>query len=116
MNGAFQAWTITDRTPVHFEIADSPVGPVSLRSWRVTGLIVPSTGSAILLPLESTDVRWDGMSVTLAAGCYALAPAGAVIQNGRGLMIHTPLYVGLAQLGGPAEAMGRLKVHRRLQR
>jgi len=106
--GAFNAWTITDRTPVNFVIPTSPVGPIFLRSWHEEGR-VPVHGSAILLPLALTTVDWPRVNVTLDAGCYALAPANANIAGGRGLMIHTPQYVGLPQLGGPAESGGRLK-------
>ncbi len=58
---------------------------------------------------QPTTVRFGGDTFTLRAGMWFVAPDGAETEGGRGLAIIVPGYRGLAQLGGPLEAVGRLR-------
>lgn len=109
---SFVAWPITDKSGVtDFEIAGSPVGRVRLVSWGPEhhAPYVPAGGSAVILPTAPLTVRWSGALLQLVPGCFAVAPGGAHVHGGAGVMIYTPQYVGLSQMGGPVEDAGRLR-------
>lgn len=103
----FQAWTLADGVR-SFAIPHSPAGPILLQNWSGP-MILPKGGSVIVLPTQPTRLVFGGSDFTLAGGCYAQVPGGANIYFGGGLLIHTPAYEGLAQAGGPVEALGRLR-------
>lgn len=108
----FQAWRINDGAPLTVDIPTSPVGRISISTWRSAGARkatrVPAGGSAMILPIALTAVSWPGVDARIAAGCYAQVPGGCWLYTGAGLIIHTPDYVGLLQVGGPVEETGRL--------
>lgn len=97
-----------EREAVAIDVLDSPAGPIVLRSWRRLGK-VPEGGSAIVLPLGGSAFVWPGGAFMIEGRGYALVPGGTEIMGGAGLIIHTPLYTGLVQAGGPCEAFGRLR-------
>jgi len=102
----FAAWSITDqRGRTEFTIKSSPAGPIDLVSWgpHVDAPRVPAGGSAVILPTAPLIIAWHGALLQLVPGCYAIAPGGAHIHGGTGVMIYTPQYVGLPQMGGPVE-------------
>jgi hypothetical protein len=76
---------------------------------------VPEGGSAVVLPIEGVKLHFnnyglDGsITAQLPAGGYAVVPGGSWVFEGKGIIIHTMNYVGLAQMGGPIEARGRLR-------
>jgi len=108
----FAAWPISHKSGVgEFEIKATPVGPVRLVWWgpQCDAPRVPSGGSAVILPTAPLIVAWHGALLQLVPGCYAVAPGGAHIHGGAGVMIYTPQYVGLPQMGGPVEDAGRLR-------
>jgi mannose-6-phosphate isomerase-like protein (cupin superfamily) len=69
------------------------------------------TASIPLVPLlpDEGGEEGGGVRAHLGVGCYALVPGGATLWGGAGLIIQTPEYAGLPQLGGPVETGGRLK-------
>jgi len=106
----FVAWPITNHS-VEFEVKASPVGPIRLVSWgpQHPAPHVPAGGSAVILPTAPLTAAWSFVLLQLMPGCFAVVPGGAQIKGGAGLMIYTPEYVGLAQMGGPVEDAGRLR-------
>lgn len=99
-------------------VADSPCGPIDVIGYdhelklalAPRQLRIPERGSAIVLPITPTKVHaWAGLTSQLVNGCYALVPGGSYLFEGKGIVIHTPNYLGLSQMGGPIEARGRLR-------
>lgn len=105
----FQAYRIDEAHNVFIEVPESPTGPITIRSWRAELLVIPQSGSACVLPILPTTLSWHRLTAFVEPGCYAVVPGGAVIHTGAGLVIYTPQYIGLPQIGGPAEDVGRLK-------
>jgi quercetin dioxygenase-like cupin family protein len=102
----FHAWDL--HGGVAIDVPASPAGPIHLHTWSGS-VTLPAGGSAVVLPAAATDVIWPGMRALITEGCYAVAPGGARLEGGLGLIIHTPAYRGLLQIGGPLEGAGRLR-------
>jgi quercetin dioxygenase-like cupin family protein len=102
-----QAWQIEEQREL--EIPTSPVGRITVIAWRGHAPRLPTGGSAVILPVGQMLVSWDGSTSMLAAGCYAQVPNHARVTLGAGVIIATPDYYGLTQIGGPVEPVGRLK-------
>jgi len=104
---------------IEIEIPDSPCGRIHvfgyetvspLSPFRQKEIPIPEGGSAIILPITPTKVHcYRGVTAQLVAGCFAQVPGTSFIFEGRGIVIHTPDYAGLTQIGGPIESRGRLK-------
>lgn len=78
--------------------------------WTWAGARRALTGGTVFGCVDRlTTVELDGDRFDLRPGSWFVAPEGAVVSGGRGLAIITPGYRGLRQLGGPLEAMGRLR-------
>lgn len=107
MTNEFTAWHIDD-DGLALTVEESPVGRIHISSWSRRPTRIPREGCAVILPTSAAVVTWPGVGVTLNVGCYALAPGGAELLSGAGLIIHTPDYIGLPQMGGPVEDRGRL--------
>jgi mannose-6-phosphate isomerase-like protein (cupin superfamily) len=105
----FRAWRIDelDRAGFELTVPVSPVGPLRLFSWRGS-VGIPLGGSAVVLPVRPVELSWPGARVSVDVGCYAQVPGGARLRSGAGLVIYTPSYVALSQVGGPVEPSGRL--------
>jgi mannose-6-phosphate isomerase-like protein (cupin superfamily) len=105
-NFHFSADLVADA--VDFTIKASPCGPIRVVSYNSALRLAPG-GSAVVLPLRATSVEHAGMTAFITAGCYGVVPGGTFIAHGTGLIIQTPEYLALWQIGGPVEAIGRLK-------
>jgi quercetin dioxygenase-like cupin family protein len=78
------------------------LGAVWAAGWDAERRFVGGT----VFGMVTADSVVDGVS--LAAGCWFVAPDGCSIGGGRGLAVGVPGYRGIRQLGGPIEATGRL--------
>ncbi len=84
-------------------------GGVSIHGWD-DGSVGFDGGTAFGLVVEGpARLSLGDDDFVLRAGAYFVAPGAARVGGGRGLAIVAPGYRGLAQLGGPIEATGRLR-------
>ena len=77
--------------------------------WGFAGELALAGGTAWVLVTEASEVEVGPDRYRLRAGAWAVAPGGVRVSGGRGLIIHQPDYIGVAQWGGPIEATGRLR-------
>ncbi|MBS2016482.1 MAG: cupin domain-containing protein [Deltaproteobacteria bacterium] len=102
LSPAFE-WPVAETTP-------------RVRAWKESVLTLPSEGTHYVIAYEghSTLERADGSGpFPLVGGMFACVPGGAVVRGagskGAGLVITHAGYVGCFQVGGPIEAVGRLR-------
>lgn len=103
----FQAWHIEVGEGILHNVP-SPAGPLHVRTWSGANTVTAG-GSAVVLPVAPTRLLWGDCTAVLTAGCYAQVPIGTRVTGGAGLLIETPAYRGLTQIGGPLEDTGRLR-------
>jgi quercetin dioxygenase-like cupin family protein len=107
MSETFRAWWIEDELK-GVDVTESPVGPIHVYGWRQVHRL-PHDGSAVVLPtIGTTIVVFDRTLARIGLGSYAVVPGGAELIGGAGLVIQTPAYRALSQIGGPVETSGRL--------
>jgi quercetin dioxygenase-like cupin family protein len=96
--------------PGHLYSANKSAHPVELYGWGSAPLALPDGGTCFGIVTEgAAELTLAQGTMQLGAGMFFVAPRGGGIRGGRGLVIFRPGYRGLAQVGGPLEATGRLR-------
>jgi quercetin dioxygenase-like cupin family protein len=95
------------------KLAHGPLATLAgahVHGWTGAAAVVGAAGATVFALVDGpTELGLGEDRFLLRASCFAVAPGPVAVRGGRGLAIVVPGYVGLRQLGGPLEAVGRLR-------
>lgn len=96
--------------PGHLHTTHDSQHPVEMLGWGDAWQSLPENGTSFgLVTLDGAWLDTGHGEMPLRKGMFFVANAEGRVRGGQGLVIFRPGYHGLAQIGGPLEAQGRLR-------